>query len=70
MLDMLHIFCKYLHAANAAHAKKGEVRVVRQLDLDRRDFGEGLVQKRRMQAFQKWGGIAGGKRYYRIISID
>jgi glutamine cyclotransferase len=68
MLDMLHIFCmlQMLHV----HSKKGEVHVVRQLPLDRRDFGEGLVQKRRMQAFQKWGGIAGGKRYYRIISID
>lgn len=56
-----------LHAADAARAKKGEVHVVRQLPLDRRDFGEGLVQKRRMQAFQKWDGIGGGKRYYWII---
>ena len=51
MLDMLHIFWKYWHAANAAHAKKGEVRVVRQLDLDRRDFGEGLVHKRQKHSF-------------------
>ena len=32
---------------------KGEVRVVRQMDLDERDFGEGLVQKRQPQSGTK-----------------